>query len=82
MALIKKTTILLPQKLYRRLTRLARARRTSMGALIRDACESQYGGATLEERLGAIRRLGALDLSVGTPEELKRQYVARPKPVP
>jgi hypothetical protein len=41
---MRKTTILLTPDLHRRLARLARAGRTSMGELIRQACERAYGG--------------------------------------
>ena len=47
--LTKKTTILLQPELHRRLTRLAERRGTSLGELIRSACETQYGLGGSEE---------------------------------
>ena len=43
MELTKKTTILLSPDLHAHLARTARARRTSLGQLVREACEIQYG---------------------------------------
>ena len=77
--LSKKTTILFPPDLHARLLRLARQKGTSLGDLVRSACERQYGLATPEERLAAVAALAALDLPVGTPEEMARQSVPTPE---
>jgi len=75
MELSKKTTILFPPDLHARLLRLAKQEGTSLGDLVRSACETQYGLATREERLAAVEALAALDLPVGTPEEMARESV-------
>lgn len=75
--LTKKTTILLPHELHGRLTRLAEQRGTSLGDLIRTACENQYGLAGSEARLRAARALAELELPVATPAVMKRQSVRR-----
>jgi len=75
MELSKKTTILFSPDLYRRLTRLAAQRGVSLGQLVREACERQYGLLTEEDRLEAVRELASLDLPVGTPEEMERESV-------
>lgn len=77
--LSKKTTILFPPDLHARLLRLAQQRGTSLGELVRSACEKQYGMATLEERQAAVEALGAMSLPVGTPEEMARESVPDPE---
>lgn len=78
MELSKKTTILLTRELHRRLTRLAKQTNLSMGELIRTACERQYGIASSEDRLRAVRDLAGLSLPVGTPRRMKREAVPAP----
>ena len=73
MELSKKTTILFPPELHARLARLARQRGTSLGELVRAACEKQYGLFSEEERLDALRRLSALALPVADPATMKEQ---------
>lgn len=78
MELSKKTTILFSPDLHARLLRLARQKGTSLGDLVRSACEKQYGLATVEERLEAVDALAALSLPVGSPEEMARESVPDP----
>ena len=75
--LTKKTTILFPPHLHRRLTRLADQRGTSLGELVRRACEKQYGIGGSEERIWAVRAIGALELPVGAPGQMKRESQPR-----
>ena len=75
MELSKKTTILLSPKLHRRLSRLAKDRGVSMGHLIRDACETQYGTVPLKERLKAIEEMARMRLPVSDVATMKRQSV-------
>ena len=78
MELSKKTTILLSPDLHTRLSRLAEQLGLSMGELIRTACERQYGIASQEDRLEAVRALSGLDPPVGTPAAMKRESVPPP----
>lgn len=73
MELTKKTTILFSPELHRRLTRLASQRGVSMGELVREACEVQYGVVGSEARLDAAAALGALALPVADPQTLARE---------
>jgi len=77
--LTKKTTILFPSPLHEHLIRVARQRGVSLGQLVRDACELQYGVVTEEDRLRAARAIGQLSLPVGSPEDLKRESVPAPE---
>ena len=77
--LSKKTTILLQPELHRRLTRLAEQRRTSLGELMRSACEKQYGWGGSAEQLAAVRAIGALELPVGELSDMKRQSQPEPE---
>ena len=76
--LTKKTTILLQPDLHRRLTRLAVQRGTSLGELMRRACEKQYGIGGSKERIQAARAIAALELPVGAPAEMKRESQPHP----
>ncbi len=73
MELSKKTTILFPPELHKRLARLARQRGTSLGDLVRAACEKQYGLFSEEDRLSAVRGLSELALPVSDPATMKRE---------
>jgi len=77
--LTKKTTILLQPELHERLVRLAQQRRTSIGALIRTACERQYGMGRSDERLKAVGELAALALPVDTPAVMKAESLPTPE---
>ena len=81
MELVKKTTILFPPDLYDQLARLARQRDTSVGALVRNACRSQYGLATRESRLSAVAELASLSLPVGSPDEIERESIPGVEPL-
>ncbi len=77
-----KTTILLSPELRDRLRQLARQRGTSLGQLIREACISQYGLTSREERLQAVDELAALELPVAEPGQMKRESVPEPEDMP
>jgi predicted DNA-binding protein len=79
MELSKKTTILFPPELHDRLVRLAARRGTSLGGLVREACEAQYGLVPEEERVAAVKELSALSLPVAPPPEMERESVPRPE---
>ncbi|MEP7354234.1 MAG: hypothetical protein ABI824_13480 [Acidobacteriota bacterium] len=79
MELSKKTTILLSPALHERLTSLAEERRTSLGELVRSACEHQYMGATRAEKLAAVQRMASRRSPVGTPAQIKKESVPRLK---
>lgn len=78
MELTKKTTISFPAALHERLTRLAESRGTSLGELVRSACEREYAAPTSEERLAAVRRLTGLKLPVGNVPRMKLESVPDP----
>ena len=78
MELSKKTTILLSPDLHEKLTRLAAQNAVSLGELVRRACEKQYGIVSSEDRLAAVRSLGALTLPVADPKAMKAEAVPKP----
>jgi hypothetical protein len=78
---IKRTTILFPPGLYDQLARLAKQRHSSVGELVREACQSQYFFSDSKERTVAVDRLPALNLPVGAPRQMKRESVPDPKPL-
>ena len=79
---MKKTTILFPPDLYDQLAALARARSSSVGELVADACRRQYFLNTREERRAAVAGLAALHLPVGTTEEMELESVPPAESLP
>ena len=47
-----------------------------------EACRSQYFLTTREERVSIVARLAALNLPVGTPEEMQMESVPAAEPIP
>ena len=82
MELTKKTTILFSPEQHDQLSRLAAQRGTSLGELVREACERQYGIRPAEDRRAAVRQLAALRLPVGPVADMKRESVAAADPLP
>jgi predicted transcriptional regulator len=82
MELTHKTTILLSEALHRQLTQLARERGQSLGELVRQACERQYGMTDRRGRLAAVEALEAMRLPVGSIEEMIAESVADPPDLP
>ncbi len=74
----KKTTPLFPPGLHDRLSRLAAQKGTSLGDLVRTACERQYRLTSREEELPAVRNLAALKLPAASPRKMKQQAVPNP----
>ena len=81
MELSKKTTILLSPEFHEHLTRTAKARGQSLGQLVREACETQYGHVSTEDRLRAVADLRRLSLPVGSPRDMKQESVPAPDEV-
>ena len=81
MELTKKTTILFPPDLYKKLSALAKQQRVSIGELVRRACEEYYKIASREEILSAVKELGELSLPVGDVREMKEQSVPSAKEI-
>lgn len=79
MELSKKTTILFPPELHERLARLAALRGTSLGDLVRSACEREYSSASREEKLAAVRQLVSLRLPVAGTRRMKRESAPHPR---
>ena len=78
MELAKKTTILFSPQLHEHLVRLAQQRGTSLGQLVRAACEIQYGYASPEDRVSAVEALQSLALPVRSPRQMKQESVVAP----
>ena len=68
----KKTTILFPPKLYEELERVAKEQGRSVGELVRDATEIQYGVGGVAARLRAVEVMSKLETPVGEPEEIEK----------
>ena len=79
MGVSHKMTVLLPPALHRRLTQLAEERGQSLGELVRQACERQYGLADRDDRLAAVEALAALRLPVGPVAEMIAESVPQPR---
>ncbi len=79
MELTKKTTILLSPRMHALLREISRARRRSIGDLVREACEARYGVSSESAAHDAVDRLASLELPVGTPQQLKRESAPEPE---
>ncbi len=79
----KKTTILFSPSLHALLEKLAEERQTSIGELVRSACERQYRnpGPSTDEKLAALRRLTTLNLPVSDVAKMKRESVPSAKEI-
>jgi predicted transcriptional regulator len=75
-------TILLSETLHRRLMQLAQERGKSLGELVRQACERQYGLSDERARLAAVEALGLMRLPVGPVEEMIAESLADPQDLP
>jgi Ribbon-helix-helix protein, copG family. len=71
--LSRRINILLSPEQFNRLDTIAKARGTSIGALIRDAVEKLYFQSDEEEKLRAVRALASLDLPVSGWEQMERE---------
>lgn len=69
----KKTTILFPPRLYEELERTAREQGRSVGDLVRDATEIQYGLGGVAARLRAVEVMASLDAPIASPEDIEKQ---------
>lgn len=78
MELSKKTTILFTTEFHRRLSELAARRGRSLGDLVREACEIQYGVVGGRQQAAAVAALAELELPVGTVAEMKHEAVPDP----
>ena len=78
MELTKKTTILFTPELYLKLEKIAQEQGTSVGNLVREACERQYTLPTAGDRLRAVNDLAELRLPVGSPEDMEAESVPTP----
>jgi hypothetical protein len=76
--LSKRVQILLPPEQYARLQTIARSEGESVGSLIRRAIEDVYFRREEQERLDAVRRLGAMNLPVADWEQMERESIAVP----
>ena len=73
MELDKKTTVLFSHEQFSNLKKIAKAKKRSIGNLIRSACEKEYGLVPQDEALDAVDALSKLSLPVGSVQEMKRQ---------
>ena len=76
------TTILLSDALHRQLTRPAHEPGQSIGELVRQACERQYGMADPRARLEPVEALRAMRLPVGPVEQMIAESVPHPHNLP
>lgn len=69
----KKTTILFPPDLYRRLEEVGKAKGISVGELIRRAVKREYQLGDAGERMAAVERLTRIETPVSDWEELEKE---------
>lgn len=71
--LTKRLQVLIDEQRYRRLQAEARARKSSVGALIREAIDKAFPVASHKKRAALRAILSAPRISVPDPDELKRE---------
>ena len=71
----KKTTILFPPPLYKRLKLLAKVKGVSVGKLIREAVIERYGLRDEEESLRQVQAIGEMSLPVANWEKMERETI-------
>ena len=76
--LTKRVQVLLDPFQYQRLEEIARQRDRSVGALIRDAIDQAYLQNAVDERLGAVQALAAMQLPVADWDQMERESVEEP----
>ncbi len=82
MELTKKTTILFTEHQFKLLQQIAAFRKTSIGDLIRRACETEYGLVSGREAAEAVERLSSLALPAYDIEQMKAEILhMKPGPV-
>ena len=78
MELSHKTTILLSEELYQRLMKIAGGKHTSLGCVVREACQMQYGLVEPGQAEAAVRELSAMQLPVDDVARMKQQLAPAP----
>ncbi len=69
----KKTTILFPPDLYRRLEEVGKTKGMSVGELIRRAVKREYQLGDAGERMAAVERLTRIETPVSDWEEMEKE---------
>jgi len=82
MELATKTTVLLPRAMHQRLTALAKSRHTSLGDLVRTACERQYCLYDSDDALSAVQYLAEMSLPVSDVASMVAESVPPAKDLP
>ena len=70
---MRRTQVLLPEDQYLRLRREAEARHCSIGRLVREAVDAMQHGDTRQARIGAAKRIAAMDLPVADWEQMEQE---------
>lgn len=69
----KKTTILLTPKLHKKLARLSKISKKSMGQLLREAAERQYFSSYSPDKLEIVKKIASLNIPIGDVPTLKAE---------
>jgi hypothetical protein len=72
----KKTTVLFPPELFRQLEKVGKAKRLSVGELIRRAVRQQYQISEIPDRLKAVDRLSQIETPVSGWEKIEDEIQA------
>ncbi|MCK5196873.1 MAG: hypothetical protein KAR21_00895 [Spirochaetales bacterium] len=75
MELSHKTTILFSEDQFSALKSIAKAKRKSIGELIRSACEQVYASDNRESAVDAVLELEKLNLPVASVQKMKLEQV-------
>ena len=71
--LTKRVEVLFDPKRYALLEEIARARNTSVGALVRQAVDKELLAPTVEEKVAALNRLTSQEIDFGSWDEIEEE---------
>ena len=74
MTLAKRAQVLLDEEQYKKLEQLARQKKVSVGALIREAIEKVYHLGK-KDRIQAVRKIAAMNLPVDEWEKMEKEII-------
>lgn len=74
MKLTKRSQVLLEEEQYKKLEKLAKQKKVSVGALIRAAIEKVYHLGK-KDRIQAVQKIAAMDLPVDDWEKIEKEII-------
>lgn len=71
----KRLSLLLNDKMYRKLKQISFLTKKSLGALLREAAEKQYFTPSEGDKMDLVKEISQMDFDVDSPSEIKKQII-------